>query len=85
MLLLKSSMRFATLLIFLLSPAALAAAPCVEFDKQEYCLKWASVDGTITNEYLRAGETVDAWARMITFKEFAGTNELNNCPPTPGA
>ncbi len=63
------------------NPGSDELTPCFEFDKQEYCLKWGSVDGTITNEYLRAGETVDAWVRMITFKEYAGTKELKDFLP----
>lgn len=55
--------------------------PCVEFDKQEYCLKWSSADGSTTNEYLRADETIDAWTRMITFKTYAGTKELKDVLP----
>ena len=69
-------------LLALLSSAALAGAPCLTFDAQEYCLSWASVDGaTTSNEYLRSGETVDAWVRMVTVKDYAGTKELKDFIP----
>lgn len=55
--------------------------PRVQFDKQEYYLKWASVDTVTTNEYIRPGETIKTWTRMITFKEYAGTKELKDFLP----
>ncbi len=75
-------MKLSFTLLALLSSAALADTSCVSFEAQEYCLAWASVDGANTsNEYLRAGETTDAWVRMITVKEYAGTKELKDFLP----
>jgi hypothetical protein len=70
------------LLLALVAGQAHAATPCLTFDGEQYCLAWASVDGaTTSNEYLRAGDTVEKWARMVTVKEYSGTKELKDFLP----
>ena len=69
-------------LLLLLSMAASAAKPCMNFDGDSFCLAWASVNGaTISNEYVREQESVEGWTRMITTKEYVGTKTIKDFLP----
>ncbi len=68
--------------LFLFSTAAAAGTPIVGFDQDSYALAWANVkDNVISNEYVRAGETVDHWERMLTFKEYTGAQHIKDVLP----
>lgn len=54
-----------------LSPIrAKAEQPAIEFDGETYRLAWVNVapDGAVTNEYVKSGETVDAWTTLLTVR-----------------
>lgn len=50
-----------------------AADNSIRFDGEQYQLAWTGDGPAIFHEYLRAGETVESWTRMITFSVAEGT------------
>ena len=73
-------MHFLLLVCLLLSPTlAAAGTPIVGFDQDFYSLAAVNVNGSVTsNQYVRAHETIDHWQRMLTFKEYAGTQNIKD-------
>lgn len=39
----------------------------ISFDGEQYHLAWTAEGPTVFEEYLRSGETVESWTRMLTF------------------
>ena len=55
------------LVLFVASCAALCAAPSVDFDGVRYVLASVEIskDGTVTNEYVPEGESIDSWTTLL--------------------
>lgn len=74
---------FAAILLFAASSPCFAAPVSIRFNGDTYFLVWAHKDGqVISNEYLRVGETVDKWNRMITVKQYTQSAALKDVLPS---
>jgi hypothetical protein len=63
-------MKLLSCLVLVLALGA-ASAPCVQLDKQAYCLAWSHSGSDLdTWEYVRSGETVDNWKNLLTIQRF---------------
>lgn len=54
---------------------AKAERPAIEFDGETYRLAWVNVapDGAVTNEYVKSGETVEAWTTLLAVRLWPST------------
>jgi hypothetical protein len=70
------------------SPVAAAAQTgdepqCIALEAESYCKAWSDDNDLRTQtEYVRSGETVDAWKRMITIVRYKQLGSLNEVMPT---
>lgn len=55
-----------------------AAASCSKVEGQAYCYAWSAKDASMMKtEYVRSGETVDNWKRMVTILQYDEVHTLD--------
>jgi hypothetical protein len=69
------------------TPAAAAPAgsepQCITLEAESYCKGWSNDTALSTQtEYVRSGETVNAWKRMITIVRYKNLGSLDQIIPT---
>jgi hypothetical protein len=57
--------------------APAAASSCFTVEGQSYCYAWSAKDASMMKtEYVRSGETVDHWKRMVTILQYNDVHTL---------
>jgi len=66
------------LVLFVASCAALCAAPSVDFDGVRYVLASVEIskDGTVTNEYVAEGESIDSWTTLLGVRHWPKVKQV---------
>jgi hypothetical protein len=58
-------------------PAPAGGTPCFRLDGQSYCYAWSAKNASMMkSEYVRAGESVDHWKRMVTILRYDDVHSL---------
>lgn len=56
---------------------AYAAGSCFKLEHQSYCSAWSAKNASMSKtEYVRSGETVDRWQRMVTILRYNDVHTL---------
>jgi hypothetical protein len=68
--------------ILTLPSSVTAATSCFTLDNQVYCRAWSARNSSMNkSEFVRAGETVDRWQRMVTIIRYSDISTLKLAIP----